>query len=140
MHDAQTPTLIAKSCQVQVSTLQMSGIAKCNHPPCSRHNGCITECLRKTRAPSHIRLHPEMGQAVCINGGLLGYAAVAFACLAPEERVFGRYLRPEGRKVCCSLDQSKGCALDSSIMNASLLLPRQQTRSPWCYLSHAGTE
>ena len=84
MHDAHTPTAKAKILSRQVSTLQMSGTTKCNHPPCSRNNESITACLRKTIAPSHVRLHLELGRAVCIDGGLLGYAAVALACLARE--------------------------------------------------------
>lgn len=62
----------------------MSKTAEYNHPPCSRNNGYITDCLRETIATSKLRLHLELGRAVCIDGGLLGYAAVALAGLTPE--------------------------------------------------------
>ena len=62
----------------------MSKTAECNHPPCSRHNGYVTDCLREPIAPSKLRLYLELGRAVCIDGGLLGYAGVALAGLAPE--------------------------------------------------------
>ena len=62
----------------------MSKTAECNHPPCPRHNGSIADCLRETIAPSKLRLYLELGRAVCIDGGLLVYAAVALAGLDPE--------------------------------------------------------